>query len=635
MNFTQGIDLICMGRAAVDLYGDQLGASLEDTSSFSKYVGGCPANIAIGSSRLGLKTAMLSRVGNEAMGRFVRDTLIEENVDVSMLQTDPDRLTGLVLLGVDPPDRFPLIFYRENCADMAINPMGFDPDLFANARALLISGTHCSTDEMFKATQEAVSLAKKCGCQVIFDLDYRPVLWGATGHDGGEERYVPESLVAKRYGSLLPDCDVVVGTEEEVLAAGGLETVREASKALIVMKRGERGCVAYPGALEAPVEGRPFKVEVMNVLGAGDAFMSGFLRGYLKGYSLEESLTFANANGALVVTRHGCSPAMPYWKELEGYMEAPQELARAERWHQSMQHWEEIDNICMLAFDHRYPFDDDEKGKAFKWLVYEALKEAAKRSTGVRIGLVADEEYGAAVLNNTKFYPFLTARCIEESGTEHLEFLDGREAAAILRSWPKDHVVKVLSRGEIGTLKVLYDAVRQSGHALLVEFVGEEQKVVEWVEACYAAGVYPNWWKLPPMKEAVSWNRVESLVKENDPFCLGVLLLGGNGPLEELAVSFRNIKRSHPLVKGFAVGRSIWLDVWNAWKAGGQTDQQVIKSVQEKMITLVEEWKKWMQEEDHDSGDSYVERRGDKEVGHAYGSASRYFVSGKAKDGVV
>lgn len=635
MNFTQGIDLICMGRAAVDLYSEQLGASLENTSSFSKYVGGCPANIAIGSSRLGLKTAMLSRVGNEAMGRFVRDTFIKESVDVSLLQTDPDRLTGLVLLGVDPPDRFPLIFYREQCADMAINPIGFDEEVFGNAKALLISGTHCSTEEMFSVTKEAVAMAKRKSCEVIFDLDYRPVLWGATGHDGGEERYVPKSLVAERYGELLPDCHVVVGTEEELLAAGGMEKVRAQTDGLIVQKRGERGCVAYPESLADPVEGRPVPVEVMNVLGAGDAFMSGFLRGYLKGFSLAESLTLANANGALVVTRHGCAPAMPYWKELRAFMSHPSNLETVETWHHSMQHYEEVDDLCMLAFDHRHVFEGEEGVDRFKWLIYQAFKDAADRTTGVRMGIVADEEFGSAVLKDAKFYPCLVSRCIEEAGIEPLQFLDGKEALAILRSWPKDQVVKVLSRGEIGALKTLYDATRLTGHALLIEFIGEEKQVVDWIRACYEASVYPTWWKLPPMKENIHWETVRNLIGRYDPYCLGVLLLGGGESVDPLGKEFQRIKQHHPIVKGFAVGRTLWQQAWQEWKEGRWSDEQVKCSVRENFMALIDAWKQLNQETDHDSNSEPDPNNERGKNGHSHSGASPYSIPSQPTGGTV
>jgi 5-dehydro-2-deoxygluconokinase len=132
------LDLTCLGRASVDLYGEQLGGRLEDMASFAKYIGGCPTNVSVGASRLGLKSALITRVGDEHMGRFIRESLIREGVDVSHVKTDPDRLTALVILGIRDRDTFPLIFYRTDCADMAIEAADFDAAFIASARALFV-----------------------------------------------------------------------------------------------------------------------------------------------------------------------------------------------------------------------------------------------------------------------------------------------------------------------------------------------------------------------------------------------------------------------------------------------------------------------------------------------------------------
>jgi 5-dehydro-2-deoxygluconokinase len=174
------LDLICVGRAAVDLYGEQIGGRLEDMQSFTKYLGGSPANTAVGVARLGLKPAMLTRVGDEHNGRFVRETLAAEGVDVSHVATDPKRLTALVFLGIQDRDTFPLVFYRDNCADMAISPDDFDAAFIASSKALLISGTHLSQPLTYESCTRAMALAKAAGTRVVLDIDYRPVLWGLT-----------------------------------------------------------------------------------------------------------------------------------------------------------------------------------------------------------------------------------------------------------------------------------------------------------------------------------------------------------------------------------------------------------------------------------------------------------------------
>ena len=171
-------DLACLGRLAVDLYAQQLGSSLEQARSFAKYLGGSSANLAFGVARLGLRSAIVSRVGNEQMGRFLIDTLAQEGCDTSQIQIDPERLTGLVLLGIKNRDTFPLLFVRENCADMALDADAIDGAFIANCRALAITGTHLSTPGTRQAAQVALDQARANGVVTVLDIDYRPVLWG-------------------------------------------------------------------------------------------------------------------------------------------------------------------------------------------------------------------------------------------------------------------------------------------------------------------------------------------------------------------------------------------------------------------------------------------------------------------------
>ena len=286
------LDVITIGRSSVDLYGAQVGGRLEDMASFSKAVGGCPTNIAIGTARLGLKSGLITRVGDEHMGRFIREQCAREGVDVAGVKTDPTRLTSLVVLGIRDDKTFPLIFYRDNCADSALDEGDIDEAYIASARAIVVTGTHFARANTAAAQNRAIALAKKHGRRVAFDIDYRPNLWGLAGHGAGEERYIKSDQVSAHLKPILPHCDLIVGTEEEIMIAGGvdeplaaLKAVRAQSRATIVMKRGPMGCVVFPGAIPDSIEdgekGPGFPVEVYKVLGAGDAFMSGFLRGWL------------------------------------------------------------------------------------------------------------------------------------------------------------------------------------------------------------------------------------------------------------------------------------------------------------------------------------------------------------------
>ena len=316
------LDVITIGRSSVDLYGSQIGGRLEDMGSFDKYIGGSPTNIACGTARLGLKSALISRVGDEHMGRFILEQLAREGVETRGVVIDPERLTALVLLGIRDRERFPLIFYRENCADMALCEDDIDPDFIRSARAVVVTGTHLSHPRTEAAVLKALRIAREAGLKTALDIDYRPNLWGVAGHGEGESRFVASENVTAKLQSSLHFFDLIVGTEEEFHIAGGstdtvaaLRAVREVSRATLVCKRGPLGAVAFPGdvpeRLDAGEAGPGFPIEVFNVLGAGDGFMSGLLKGWLDGEDWPTALKYANACGAFAVSRHGCTPAYP------------------------------------------------------------------------------------------------------------------------------------------------------------------------------------------------------------------------------------------------------------------------------------------------------------------------------------
>ncbi len=286
------LDVITIGRASVDLYGGQVGGRLEDMASFQKYIGGSPTNIAAGTARLGMRSALITRVGNEHMGRFIREELAREGVDVSGVVTDPERLTALVLLGIRDDKQFPLIFYRENCADMALCEDDIDEGQIARARSVVATGTHLSHPRTEAAVLKALRLARQHGARTALDIDYRPNLWGLAGHGDGESRFIESAKVTAKLQATLHLFDLIVGTEEELHIAGGttdtiaaLRAVRSVSMATLVCKRGPMGAVAFTGAIPDSLDdgeaGPGFPIEVFNVLGAGDGFMSGLMRGWM------------------------------------------------------------------------------------------------------------------------------------------------------------------------------------------------------------------------------------------------------------------------------------------------------------------------------------------------------------------
>jgi len=587
-------DLICMGRAAIDLYGEQIGARLEDQTSFAKYLGGCPANIAVGSSRLGMKTAMLTRVGDEHNGRFVRETLAAEGVDVSHVATDPRRLTALVFLAIKDRDTFPLVFYRHDCADMAVSAADFDPAFIGSAQALLVSGTHFSRPATAEACFAAIRHAKK----FVFDIDYRPVLWGLTSPGMGEQRFVASRHVTQKLQEVIPLAHVVIGTEEEFHIAAGCEDTEEALRriralthAVLVCKRGPLGCSVH--TTEKALVGKGFPVEVYNVLGAGDGFAAGFLSGWLRGMPLEECARRANACGALVVSRHGCAPAMPSASELELFLSRSDwpfrlressVLNEIHRKTTARQAWPEV---LALAFDHRKQLEElgpPQKIVAFKRLVASALQRFP------RAGAIVDERYGEEALFALTGKGLWLARPVEVPGSRPLRFEAGENIAAALRAWPAEHVVKCLSLSpleDLPRLAALQQACIVTGRELLIELLVQEPPLAE----LYAAGVRPDWWKLAPPGSDASWAAIEQVIRREDPHCRGVLLLGMEASEDELERGFAAAAR-HPVCKGFAVGRSIFMGVARQWFAGKCSDEAVIAEVAKNYSSLVETWRK-------------------------------------------
>ncbi|MEI5668648.1 5-dehydro-2-deoxygluconokinase [Bosea sp. CCNWLW174] len=625
------LDLISIGRSSVDLYGQQIGGRLEDMASFSKAVGGCPTNIAIGTARLGLKSAVITRVGDEQMGRFILEQLQREGVETRGVVVDPKRLTSLVILGVRDEKTFPLIFYRTDCADAALDESEIDEAFIASAKAVVVTGTHFAIPNAAKAQRKAIALARKHGRKVVFDVDYRPNLWGLAGHGAGEERYIRSDSVTQHLQAILPECDLIVGTEEELHAAGGSEdtlaairNIRALSQATIVCKRGPMGCVVFPGAIPASIEdgikGPGFPVEVYNVLGAGDAFMSGFLRGYLSDEPIETCCTWANACGAFAVSRLLCSPESPTFAELQFFLKhgSPHRALRHDvainHVHWATTRRPQAATLMALAIDHRSQIEAmaDEAGvpreriAAFKRLAVDAAARIAKGAEG--FGMLLDGRHGREALFRAGDHGFWVARPLEVPGSRPLRLETDADGSlgAVLNEWPVDHVVKVLAfyhpdddaalkAEQEATLKRVALACRQVGRELLVEIICSkngpvgDDTMASVMRRLYDIGIKPDWWKLEGQPSAAAWAAVDAAIAENDPYCRGVVLLGLDAPLPELEAAFR-LAQTARTVKGFAVGRSIFGEAARGWLAGKLDDEAATAMMAERFGRLVDAW---------------------------------------------
>ena len=631
---TKDLDVICLGRAAVDFYGDQVGSRLEDMSSFSKYMGGSSANIAHGSARLGLKSAMLTRVGDEHMGRFVREELARVGVDTSHIVTDKERLTGLVVLGIKDSETFPLIFYRNDCADMAISPGDFTPEFIASSNALLITGTHFSTESTYEASLTAIKYAKASGTKVIVDIDYRPVLWGLTSLGDGETRFISSAGVSEHLQTIIPYLDLIVGTEEEVHIAGGsidtitaLKRIRELSDATIVLKLGPLGCTVLEGVIPDSPDGyiihQGVQVDVLNVLGAGDAFMSGFLRGWLRGENAKTCTAYANACGALVVSRHGCSPATPTEEELFYYLKHSDDIPRPDQdddlnqLHRVTTRVPAVrDEICALAFDHRKQFydmaiecgADPAKIKPLKQLLVKAV-EYSLQTTGLephKAGVLIDDTYGQDALNDVTGRGWWIGRPLEVPSSRPIELEGGRSVGSRLITWPIEQVVKclvfyhpddeeVMRSAQERQIVELFDACKVSGHQFLLELIPPGDSVVKddttvrSLERLYNLGVQPDWWKLPSQSDA-SWKLITPLVATRDPHCQGVVLLCLAASMDSVKQGFE-VAAKHNICKGFTVGRTLFSTPSKQWFRDEINDEQLIKAVSANYSALIQCWR--------------------------------------------
>ncbi|HET7096741.1 MAG TPA: 5-dehydro-2-deoxygluconokinase [Casimicrobiaceae bacterium] len=624
-------DIVCLGRIAVDFYAQQIGARLEDVASFAKYLGGSSANTAFGCARLGLKAAMAARVGDDAMGRFLTETLAREGCDVSHVSVDPTRLTGAVVLGIKDRDTFPLIFLRENCADMAVTDDDVAEDFIAQAKALLITGTHFSTPHVHRVSSVALERARRHDVRTVLDVDYRPVLWGLTKRGDGETRFIASDTVTAHLQAILPFFDLVIGTEEEFAIAGGstdtiaaLDAIRRVTKATLVVKRGPMGCAvidgAIPRSLDDAFNGSGVTVEVLNVLGAGDAFSAGFLSGWIRGEDIDACCRYANACGALVVSRHGCAPAMPTRVELDHYLANatsiphPDRDVELTRLHRVTAPRAERPELFIFAFDHRDPFFELARAShapelripELKKLFVRAVAETeSARALGSRVGLLCDDRYGQDALNAATGRGWWIGRPVEWPGSNPVVFEHGRSIGTTLVSWPVEHVVKCLvpfhPDDEIGNrleneaqLRALYDGVQASGHELLIEIVPPKKLqqgpdvLLRAMKRLYNLGIFPEWWKLPP-PSAAEWPAIDALIAERDPYCRGIVLLGLSAPIDALARGFAEAAASRSC-RGFAVGRTIFHDAARAWLEGALDDAGLIAAVRQNYEALIDAW---------------------------------------------
>lgn len=328
-------DVIAMGRSSIDLYSNDIGEPFEEITSFAAYVGGCPTNISVGTRRLGLRPVLLTAVGDDQVGNFILHFLQREGVETRFIPRKAGHRSSAVILGIEPPARFPLVYYRDNCADneLTIDDVAATP--ISGCQVLLISGTGLSKEPSRSATLYAAETARQAGVTVVLDIDYRPDQW----------------LDQRAFGvilrSALRQVDLVIGTEDEINAAmltdasqisiahsqvsdarvsgdtdAAIQQLLTLGPRVLAQKRGEAGSRVHvlSGEETTVIDVPGFPVEVANILGAGDAFASGFLYGVVNGWDWYRAARLGNACGAILVTKHGCANFMPTQDEVMAFI---------------------------------------------------------------------------------------------------------------------------------------------------------------------------------------------------------------------------------------------------------------------------------------------------------------------------
>ena len=331
-------DSIHMGRSSIDLYANEVGSPFIDIKNFAAYVGGSPTNISVGLRRLGSKTAILTGLGQDPVGDFILDFLRKEDVETQFSPRKEGHRTSAVVLGIEPPNKFPLVYYRDNCADIELTIDDVLATPIAESRVFQFAGTNLYQDPCRSATLFAVELAQKSETEVILDIDFRPDQW----HDPRAFGVVIRSV--------LPNVDIVLGTDDEINAVmladpnqveltdsqvsdtkvhgdvnTAIKSILSFGPKAVLQKRGSDGVRVHlkqEDGLSKQIEALGFPVDIYNILGAGDAFAAGFIYGYINGWGWYKSAQLGNACGAIVVTKHGCANFMPTYNEVMAFVEA-------------------------------------------------------------------------------------------------------------------------------------------------------------------------------------------------------------------------------------------------------------------------------------------------------------------------
>ncbi|MGW7911588.1 5-dehydro-2-deoxygluconokinase [Staphylococcus xylosus] len=311
-------DIVAIGRAAIDLNAVEINRPMEETESFRKYVGGSPVNISIGASKLGLNVGLIANVSDDQHGRYITDYLNQLGVDTSQIHVDENgHKTGLTFTEIKSPTESNILMYREEVADLYLEPKHVSESYIKDSEYLLISGTALAQSPSREAVLKSLAIAKANSVKVVFELDYRPYTWKSL-----EETSIYYELVAQQ-------SDIIIGTRDEYDMIQRYQNIADEEisdslfqyqSELVVIKHGVQGSKAYTKSGEY-YEGKAFKAKVVKTFGAGDSYAAAFLYALVNGKQIADALKYGAASAAIVVSSHSSSEAMPTSEKLEKFIE--------------------------------------------------------------------------------------------------------------------------------------------------------------------------------------------------------------------------------------------------------------------------------------------------------------------------
>ena len=317
-------DLVLLGRVAVDFNPVDYFHPLEECTTFKKYVGGSPANIAVGAARHGMKIGFFARVSDDQLGDFVVHFFEKEGIDTSRIRRcENGEKIGLTFTEILSRDESSILMYRNCIADLQLHPDDIDEEYIKNTKALLISGTSLAASPSREAALKAVMLAKRCGTKIIFDVDYRSYSWKNM-----DEVSIYYSMVAR-------EADIIMGSREEfdlmeALIEPGRDDLQSAAywhgqnAKIVIIKHGKKGSTAYTNDGKRYTV-RPFPVQALKSFGGGDGYGAGFLYGLYSGWDMYDCLEFGCAQASMMVAAHSCSEEMPHADEIHAFIRACKE----------------------------------------------------------------------------------------------------------------------------------------------------------------------------------------------------------------------------------------------------------------------------------------------------------------------